>query len=122
MLRKLILEHLLKNLRFFFYLTDPAVITHISGNQTVNESDTVNLTSAADGTPEPNITWTRLSDNSVVTFPLTITGKQNEGGYRCTADNGVGSPDKRTVFIFVESEFSVHSFYSKPDVLLCMSS
>lgn len=90
----------------FFYLTGPPNITHTSGNQTVNESDTVSLTCTADGNPSPNITWTRLSANSVVTFPLTITGKQDEGYYRCTADNGVGSPGHRTIFIFVESELN----------------
>lgn len=85
--------------------TDPAAITHISGNQTVNESDVVTLSCTADGNPTPiNINWTRVPGNSPVSFPLTISGKQDEGGYRCTADNGIGNPASQVVYIIVESE------------------
>ena len=49
------------------------------------------LNCTADGNPAANITWTKVSDESVVTMPLTITGEQDGGAYRCTADNGVGS-------------------------------
>ncbi|XP_068733265.1 neuronal growth regulator 1-like [Montipora capricornis] len=34
-------------------------------------------------------------------MPLNITGKQDAGGYRCTVDNGVGSPLTKDVFIAV---------------------
>ena len=76
-------------------------ITSISDNQTVNQGDHVNLTCTADGNPKPNITWTKVSDNSRVSFPLTITGKQDEGLYRCTAGNGIGSPVTEEVTIIV---------------------
>ena len=62
------------------------------------------LTCTAYGDHTPNITWTRVSDNSVVAFPLTISGKQDEGVYKCTADNDVGNAAARTVNIFVQSE------------------
>ena len=88
----------------YIALPDLAVITHISGNQTVNETDVVTLSCSAEGMPTPSITWTRVSDNSSVSFPLTITGKQDEGGYRCTADNGIGNPASQVVYIIVESE------------------
>ena len=88
----------------YFVLLDPADITHISGNQTVNETEEVTLNCSAKGIPTPNITWTRISDNSSVSFPLTITGKQDEGGYRCTADNGIGNPANQVVYIIVESK------------------
>ena len=84
--------------------TDPAVITHISGNQTVNETDVVEPICLAKGIPTPIPSWTRVSDNSSVFFPLTITGKQDEGGYRCTAKNGIGNPASQVVYIIVESE------------------
>ena len=78
---------------------DAPEITHISDSQTLHKEDQVTLNCTADGNPAPNITWTRVSDNSSVTFPLTITGKQDEGTYRCTADNGVGSPVTRDTSI-----------------------
>ena len=62
------------------------------------------LNCTADGYPAPTITWTRLSDKSVVTFPLTITGKHDEGAYTCSASNGVGSTVKREVSITVNCE------------------
>jgi len=83
---------------------DPAVITHISGNQIVNETDVVALICLAEGMPAPSISWTRVSDNGSVSFPLTVSGKQDEGGHRCTADNVIGNPASHVVYIIVESE------------------
>ena len=71
----------------------------------MNKSDVLSLKCTADGYPAPNITWTRLSDNNVVTMPLTISGKLDEGFYRCTADNGFGSPARRDVLITLPSKF-----------------
>lgn len=79
-------------------------ITSISDNQTLNKGDSTSLNCTANGNPTPNITWTKVSDNSSVSFPLMITGKQNEGLYRCTADNGIGSPATDEVFITVHRE------------------
>ena len=86
------------------FAIDPAEITDISSNQTKNEGDVLTLSCTAYGDPTPNINWTRVSDNSVVTFPLTISGKQDEGVYTCTADNGVGNAATRSVNVFVQSE------------------
>jgi len=80
-------------------VTVPPQITRISSDSIVNKGDEVTLNCRADGHPVPNVTWTRLSDNSSVTFPLTITGNQDEGAYRCTADNGVGRPASRDCII-----------------------
>ena len=46
-----------------------------------------------------------MSNNKPVSVPLIISGKQDEGGYRCTASNDVGSPDSRIVYVFVQSKF-----------------
>lgn len=51
----------------------------------------MSLICLAEGNPVPRITWTKVVDNSRVNFPLTISGSQDEGLYRCTAENGVGS-------------------------------
>ena len=89
-----------------FFMIDAAKINYTSGNQTLNESDTLDPTCVADGYPKPNITGTRVSDNKPVSFPFIISGKQDEGGYRCTASNGVGSPDSRIIYVYVQSKFS----------------
>ena len=85
---------------FFCHFSAPPDITHISDNQTMIENDNMTLNCTADGHPPPSITWTRLSDNSVVTFPLT-TRRQDQGVYRCTANNSIGSPATNDVFITV---------------------
>ena len=70
----------------------------------MNETDVLTLNCSAEGKPLPNITWTRVSDNSPLSFPLAITGKQDEGCYRCTAENGIGNPASQVVYVIVESE------------------
>ena len=46
-------------------------ITEMSGNQTVTEGGNVTLKCLAYGKPTPNVTWTRISDNRIVSMPLT---------------------------------------------------
>ena len=79
-------------------------IKSISENQSLSKGESVSLNCKADGYPTPSITWTKVSDNSPVSFPVTITGNENEGLYRCTADNGIGSPVTKDVAITVQSE------------------
>lgn len=91
------------------YPTVPPVITHISADRTVKKGDTVLLDCKATGFPAPTINWTRVSDNSVVRMPLRISGKQYEGTYKCTADNGFGKPVSRDVSLTVQSEYVINA-------------
>ncbi|XP_068685519.1 uncharacterized protein [Montipora foliosa] len=74
-------------------------ITHISARQTVNRGNLVTLYCIADGNPAATVRWTRLSDNSDVNMPLTISRKDDEGNYRCTASNSVGSVTRETSIV-----------------------
>ena len=47
-------------------------ITSISDNQALNKGNRMSLNYTADGYLSPSITWTIFSDNSLVSFPLTI--------------------------------------------------
>ncbi|XP_022809630.1 fibroblast growth factor receptor 3-like [Stylophora pistillata] len=76
-------------------------ITNISGGQTVNKGKEVSLFCMAEGNPAPTITWTKVADNSTVNFPLIIRGSRDEGLYRCTAENRVGSSVTKDVSIIV---------------------
>ena len=70
----------------------------------MNNGGVVSLFCLAEGNPTPMITWTKVADNSPVNFPLTIRGSQDEGLYRCTAENGVGSPVTKFVNMTVRCE------------------
>ncbi|XP_067056810.1 fibroblast growth factor receptor 3-like isoform X1 [Acropora muricata] len=74
----------------------------ISRDQNVTAPAELTLNCSAVGKPKPTITWTRLSDNTVVTMPLIITGEKDAGSYRCTADNGVGKRLIKDVFVDVQ--------------------
>ena len=50
-----------------------------------------------------------MSDNSVVRMPLSISGKEYEGTYKCTADNGFGKPVSRDVSLTVQSEYVINA-------------
>ena len=86
---------------FVWLFLDPPSITHIIHDRIVNETDVVLLNCTADGNPLPRINWTRLPDNITVSKVLNITGKQDEGLYRCTAKNGVGNAATKDVNITV---------------------
>ncbi|XP_074634650.1 uncharacterized protein LOC141893174 [Acropora palmata] len=70
-----------------------------SNDQTITAPTKLILKCSADGKPKPTITWTRVSDNTVVSMPLNITWGKKEESYRCTAYNGVGNPLTKVVKI-----------------------
>ena len=88
----------------FHFVDPPSNMIAISSVQVVSLYDELSLNCSADGRPKPTITWTRLSDNTIVTMPLNIGSRQYGGYYRCTADNGVGRALTKDVFINVLCE------------------
>ena len=86
---------------FVWLFLDPPSITNIIHDRIVNETDVLQLNCTADGNPPPTIRWTRVPDNNTVSKVLNITGKQDEGFYRCTAENGVGNAATKDVNITV---------------------
>ena len=81
--------------------SDPPSITHIIHDRTVDETDVVLLNCTGDGNPQPTIRWIRVPDKNLEFKELNITGKQEEGLYRCTAENGVGNAATKDVNITV---------------------
>ena len=87
----------------FDFIGSPSnIIT--SSNQTITAPAELTLKCSVVGKPKPTITWTRVSDNTVVTMPLNITGEKDKGSYRCTADNGVGKPLSKDIFVDVHGK------------------
>ena len=70
-------------------------------NITVNDGDRVTLDCQADGNPRPTIGWI-FNKSSYVPGLFFITGKQNEGFYRCITENSVGRDEStRDVYFTV---------------------
>ena len=63
----------------------------------------------ATGKPAPNISWTRVLENGSSsevlhqgsTWDFPIINRTASGTYRCTADNGIGNPDRHKVKVNV---------------------
>ena len=91
-----LVSYLLILVSFVFCCLDAPEITHISAPHILSRPEMLTLNCTADGNPEPNITWTRLSNGETVNMPLTVTGKKYEEVYRCTASNEIGTVFKDT--------------------------
>ena len=92
----------------------------ISGKTTVLEGSNLHLTCIALGLPQPNITWTKEKPgNRGITVVvqegklLTITDiKRTDAGiYTCTANNGFGKPESRTVYVNVTCEYAMKKMF-----------
>ena len=91
-----LVSYLLILVSFVFCCLDAPEITHISAPQILTRAELLTLNCTADGNPAPNITWTRLSNGKTVNMPLTVSGKNYEEVYRCTASNELGTVFKDT--------------------------
>ena len=105
-----------------FAIAVPPSIIEITGNTSVMEGGNVNLNCSAKGKPKPRISWTRLSDNSVVTMPLINITRHDVRDYRCTAENGVGTPSTRDVTIDVQCKYYVESTSEASNQLISLFS
>lgn len=101
----------LVNVYKIFFAVPPG-IANVSNDQVECEGSMVTLVCNATGRPTPNVTWTKVDDNGMDSAPLlpVVQGKYilsnilryTDATYRCTADNGVGTPDNRTVSVKVK--------------------
>ena len=87
----------------------------MTSDQDVCKHSEVTLSCNATGKPEPNITWTRVSENGTDSEALQSKdgylvmaniSRNSNGTYRCTAFNGVGEPVNQTVKVIVRCKLS----------------
>ncbi|CAH3161319.1 unnamed protein product [Pocillopora meandrina] len=86
-----------------------ANMTNVSDHQTVQEGSYLQLLCQAFGNPTPNITWTKVLENSNDSkllhhgthWNLTKINRTASGLYNCTADNGIGNPVWRLIKVNV---------------------
>ena len=76
----------------------------------------MHLTCEALSQPKPNITWTKKKPgnqgNSVVVqegkvLKITNIKRTDAGEYNCSAYNGFGKPENRTVYVNVTCEYAL---------------
>ena len=97
----------------FFSCTVPASLDYVFSDPVAVEGGAdITLTCSATGEPPPNITWTKVLDNgsdSVVLFTgqqfALSNNRSNDGTYRCTVGNGIGSPVNHTARVTVNCEY-----------------
>ncbi|CAL4196205.1 unnamed protein product, partial [Meganyctiphanes norvegica] len=87
----------------------PRILSH-SVDQHVAYGSSVTLECSAEGNPTPRITWSKVygrlpsgsyeEDGHSMTFK-NVNGHV-EGNYSCKANNGIGNPDVKHIFVYVE--------------------
>ena len=94
----------------------PITITGISGERTLLEGDKLQLICNASSEVEPNITWTKeepenQGNTGVVrkgkVLKITNINRTDAGEYNCSAYNGFGKPQNRTVYVNVICEYAL---------------
>ncbi|XP_066024448.1 fibroblast growth factor receptor 1-A [Pocillopora verrucosa] len=100
----------------------PINITGIRGEPTVLEGDYLHLTCEALSRLKPNITWTKekpgnQGNTGVVqegkVLNLTNINRTDAGTFTCTAYNGFGKPEKRTVYVNVTYPAKIVKFQTE---------
>ena len=94
----------------------PINITGISGEPTVREGDDLQLICEASSKLKPNITWTKEEPGNQGSTVVVQEGKvlnvnninrTDAGEYNCSAYNGFGKPQNRTVYVNVICEYAL---------------
>ena len=92
--------------------TVPPRIHYVSHTATLDvlQGQPVRIECRASGNPVPAIAWTRKNGDPLPGGERGVTGtaftvahadRRTIGQYRCTADNGVGTPDSRIISVNV---------------------
>ena len=96
----------------YSFLSVPPGMTSYSDNQTVHEGSNLSLFCNATGKPDPNITWTRVSEDEVLfvgnLWNIVNINRTYRGTYRCIANNGVPSPVNSTISVNVLCEYTFY--------------
>ena len=78
----------------FIHSIDPPQIDTSPTDQTINEGISVLLFCNASGNPHPNISWTKVGDDKVLsmgnTLNLSEITRDQDGQYKCIASNKAG--------------------------------
>ncbi|CAL4059718.1 unnamed protein product, partial [Meganyctiphanes norvegica] len=85
------------------------VITY-SEDQHVEQGSSVTLECSGAGNPSPKIIWSKVDgrlpsgshEEEGLSMTLQDVDRHVEGNYTCKADNGIGNPDARSMFVYVE--------------------
>ncbi|XP_022803731.1 limbic system-associated membrane protein-like isoform X1 [Stylophora pistillata] len=102
-----------------------ANMTNVSDHQIVREGSVLQLFCQASGNPAPNITWTKVPENSDhygkallhgSTWKFTSINRTASGSYNCTADNGIGCPIWRVTEVNVTYPAKVIKLASEHEV------
>ena len=104
----------------YSFLLAPSRITSSPNRLTVTEGSNLDLYCNTTGKPAPNITWTRVLEDGTNSKVLSVgspwrivnTRRNFTGQYRCTADNGIGSPVNHTFPVIVLCEYTLHFLLS----------
>ena len=77
----------------------------ITGVTTVVENDPVTLTCSASCNPNCNYKWTKPNNDVINGGQLQFVAKrQDQGTYKCTANNGIGNDEVKQTEVQVQCE------------------
>ncbi|CAL4141890.1 unnamed protein product [Meganyctiphanes norvegica] len=87
----------------------PRVSSH-SEDQHVEQGSSVSLECSGEGNPNPRIIWSKVDgrlpsgahEEEGLSMTLQDVDRHVEGNYSCKADNGIGNPDVKSMFVYVE--------------------